>query len=145
MTAGDVDGVLSLFAPDAKSSECGWRVEVGHEALRTHLLQLRANTSKRTYSISTLVRDGDVVVAEWQAELTFRPGAQLGSREVTERFSLTLHGATVFRFAGNLIAEIRHYFDRGELPTIAGAHVIERRSELPEMIGTIPVSDRPLT
>jgi steroid delta-isomerase len=97
--AGDVDGMLKLFADDAVYQRPGYPPLAGSAALRVFYTSTRM-IRQGVHILHTLVVSGDVVAVEG----TFRGTLKDGSA-VEQRF------ADFFRLCGHRVSERRTYFD----------------------------------
>jgi hypothetical protein len=73
--------------------------------------------------VIALAEDGRFALAEWQADLAFRPGAKVGPFELSTGFNATLRGVNKFKFDGEgLIKCLRIYHETSTVSQLAQQH-----------------------
>jgi uncharacterized protein (TIGR02246 family) len=67
-TAGDLDGLLSLYEPGASLTVADGSVAMGHEAIRASLAMFEGRSLRMHMNVVKAVRGGDVAVLtnEWR-------------------------------------------------------------------------------
>jgi len=68
-TAGDIDGLLSLYEPGASLAAPDGSVAVGHDAIRASLAMFAQSSVRMQMNVVKVVRGGDLAVLtnEWRA------------------------------------------------------------------------------
>ena len=115
MSGQDLEGVVSMFAPDGVYTTYGVR-HVGRDGIREWLGGFLYAFSDVRFDTSVVVEDGDVTIAEWRwhgvqsGPLTMPGGSVLPpSGRVLEG-----PGVTVLRTSDGLITQARDYSDQRE-------------------------------
>lgn len=131
LTAGDVDALLALYAPDAVFEDpVGSGARQGHEALRAHFAALAAGGAAETVEDTVAGQDGTHVLSRITAVAAYRPlGPRWAARgwlppQTAEPAFLRRHYALQLRVGpAGLIEDMRAYWGRPDLEVSAdGTH-----------------------
>jgi limonene-1,2-epoxide hydrolase len=121
---GSAEGVTSLFAEDGSVYNVNLPPVRGREGITAFCQNLYARTSARKFSVLTVATSLDTVMAEWTAELTFRPGAKVGPVELASGFTASLRGVNKFEFAPGTdkISTLRVFHETSTVAELARSH-----------------------
>jgi steroid delta-isomerase len=128
MTAGDVDGLLAMYAPEAVfESPVGWLQQQGHEALRAYLSGPAAAQVRETAGEPVAGQDGEHVILPVTAVMRYQPlgpvymdRGWLPAQPDPEPAGLRCRYMMLLRIgAGGLIEDMRSFWGRGDLETIS--------------------------
>ncbi|MGP3970988.1 nuclear transport factor 2 family protein [Streptomyces sp. 6N223] len=128
LSAGDIDGLLELYADDATFEDpVGAGGQAGREALRAHFETLVAANARETIEDSVVAQDGEQVLAQITAVMDYRPCGPvyadrgwLPAPEGEEPSVLRRRFALLLRLGeSGLIEEMRAYWGRPDVETSA--------------------------
>ncbi len=95
---GDKEAVAALFDDRAEVYNVNLPPVRGKDGVRAFCENLYARTSARQFRVLDSAISHDSVMIEWQAKLSFRAGAKIGSWEVVSPFEAELRGVNKFEF-----------------------------------------------
>ena len=123
----DTEGVVSLFTDDATVFNVNRPPVSGKNGLQEFCEDFYRRTSARDFTIISITASPDVIMAEWQAKITFRAGAQIGPYQLAQNFTVDLRGVNKFEFAANtnLIRCLRIYHETTTVAQLAEKHALK--------------------
>lgn len=100
----DDEGAFALYAPTVESVEPGQPPLVGIEAIKQKFAGWRAMAPQSTWRARSVSVDGNIIVIEWEGDVTFATGKQA-----------TLSEAAIHEVENGKIVRERFYYDRSVL------------------------------
>jgi steroid delta-isomerase-like uncharacterized protein len=106
--AADVDGLASLYAPDATNHQVVMAPLLGREAIR-HMFRTEFDRAEMTCILENLFEDGEWAILEWEGGGTWR--GEFAGRPPNGR-TFVIQGCGFFRVVGGRIEFQRGYWDK---------------------------------
>jgi limonene-1,2-epoxide hydrolase len=124
---GDAEAVVALFAEDATVHNAALPPVKGHSGVRGFCQNLYARTSSRRFEVLEVLEKDSVVLAEWQARMTFQPGAVVGPHTLAKGFDVELRGVNKFEFqpGSDSIATLRVFHETTSVARLAAENAVK--------------------
>jgi ketosteroid isomerase-like protein len=106
--AGDVEGVLGCFTPDAVYADLFYGQFTGQDALRCLFERMYAEGQQHEWVMLRVAATEECAIAEWRFSFTVSSAVPHSSGR-----RLTFGGCSVFETQAGLCRAYREYFDRG--------------------------------
>ncbi|HEX2818791.1 MAG TPA: nuclear transport factor 2 family protein [Streptosporangiaceae bacterium] len=106
--AGDVDGLLGCFTPDALYTDLFYGRFTGRAGLRRLFERMYAEGEQHEWIMIRVAATPECAIGEWRFSFTVSSAVPRSSGR-----RLSFRGASVFETRGGLCCAYREYFDRG--------------------------------
>ncbi len=121
----DASALLEVFAPDAEIHNVNFPVYKGVEGVRAYSENFKGRIAHAKFDILVVLEKENLVLVEWEAQLTYRVGAQVAGVVVGKPFTFSLQGMWRFDFVGDKIQCLCIYHETTTAVNLARANAGE--------------------
>ncbi|MEK6964106.1 MAG: nuclear transport factor 2 family protein [Nanoarchaeota archaeon] len=122
LTEFNVSGLLEVFTSDVEIHNVNFPVYKGVEGVRKYCENFQGRIAQAKFDLLVVLEKENFVLAEWEARLTYREGAQVAGVVVGKPFTFSLRGMWRADFVGNKIQCLRIYHETTTAVDLARAN-----------------------